>query len=233
MMWGPKRKPPSVRTCREKHTKPQRTCQVPLRKDIKASFLGDLPCLLSRYFDQIVEVLQSLKAINDVTWCNTFFDMPLRCFHLLTTMSCISFWVFPVCVCVLGYTNHMLGMGWVAPSDSTLRALWGSSHLPDIGSFLRECCLHDAFLFSMSKKWWRCSVHGKWETRTCYVCGPGPHLPTSMPGFDTWPGLKYRHRHEWQPNIHGAFPMEDLQIIQNSTHFCIETYGFGDAPIVQ
>ena len=28
------------------------------------------------------------------------------------------------------------------------------------------------------------------------------------------------------------FPVEDLQIIQNSTHFCIETSGFGDAPIV-
>ena len=183
-------------------------------------------------------------------------------------MSCLSFGVFPVCV--LRYTNHMLGMGWVTPSDSTPRALWGSLHLPNIGILARFCenaVFMMLFFFSMSKKWVCLKMLAKplnpmvlliiipmkngyfigkinptfsgpnpsgdvapWKVRNKdLLCRQAPRSPPS--NLNAWVRyLTWAYRHEWQPNIHGAFPMEDLQIIQNSTHFCIETYGFWICP---
>ena len=172
MMWGPKRKPPSVRTCCEKHTKPQRTCQVPLRKDIKASFLGDLPCLLSRYFDQIVEVLQSLKAINDVTWCSPRFltyRMPMLSPVDHNVLS--QFWgISSVCAQIYEpYAWHGMSSAFRFNSTCSLRLFAPARYWLVSARMLSSWC----FSFFHVKEVVTL-LHEKWETRTCYVCRQAP-----------------------------------------------------------
>ena len=205
MMWGPFFG--NLQVCEPvvKNTRSRCVNMPGATEEKHQSVLSRWPCLspveIFRPFDGSAAVPESYR-------CNVmqhlFWHTEKRCFHLLTTMSCLSFWgISSVCAQIYEpYAWHGMSGAFRFNSTCSLRlfapARYGLVSARMLSAVFMMLCFFPCQRSGDVAPW-------KMRNKDLLCLRTGPHLPTSMPGFDTWPGLKYRHRHEWQPNIHGAF----------------------------